>query len=192
MQPQGQPATNLEPSQSINRPRRTFAATIGIALVSLMSGARPSSASQSAPGPVALANSDGEAGVRALLGTFKRAWREFDHDTIVQALADQELMSVFDLGADDQAVTFRSKDDLVSFIVSLFDRMRRSGAKSRVIDLEEPDVFATDSMAVGTELCRVETTYPDGRRENTSFRMTTAMRRDVNGWRIFHWHVSQA
>jgi hypothetical protein len=129
--------------------------------------------------------------VKTLLHQMHHAWNERDVDFIRDVVAPDAFMGSFELTADEEPTVLNSRDELLSFVDTLFGEMERNGRRSEASPQVVHQARATSTFAICTEECDLVEYFADGSRHVLPHRATSAVRKGLDGWKFMHWHVSQ-
>jgi ketosteroid isomerase-like protein len=120
------------------------------------------------------------------------AWDKMDIAAVEGAIADDGFLATFEYTDNNEAVTLRSKGDLVAWLKKGFDDLKARKATTTAIPQTKMECRATETLAVCTEECDIIYTRADGMLEVSPHRGTSVMRKGPDGWKFTHWHVSEA
>ena len=120
------------------------------------------------------------------------AWDKMDMVAVEKAIADDGFLATFEYNDSNEAVTLRSKADLVTWLRKGFQDLKARDATTVAIPQSKMECRATDTLAVCTEECDIVYKRADGLLEVSPHRGTSVMRKGPQGWQFTHWHVSEA
>lgn len=135
-------------------------------------------------------NTSASAALAADYHKLHDAWNMLDVPALKRMLAGDDQLATFDLDPETyQPIKLQSKADMDRFTDRIFQTLKASGA---TVQNDHPRIAcrATDAVGVCTEECRVNVTFPDGRREVQLLRATAVATRQADGWKFIQWHMS--
>lgn len=139
----------------------------------------------------ALRDAQAEREIIALLHHLHGAFEQRDLAFVAGLLSNVDFLASFEIAPDGGPAIFSSRSDLLSYLHGVFDHY---GEGAELVIKTNPRVphtaLATKDFGVTVEQCVLDARLASGKTETLNMRGTTAFRREADGWKIVHWHVS--
>lgn len=138
-----------------------------------------------------LRNSAAEQQIISLLHQLHAAFENRDLEFIGNLISKHDFLASFEIAPDGGPMIVTSRAQMLSYLQTVFAHY---GSSAKVAIKTNPRVphtaIASNNFGVTVEQCVLDATLADGTPEKLNMRGTTAFRRESDGWKIVHWHVS--
>ena len=139
-----------------------------------------------------LRDSDAEEEILHVLHSLHSAFEREDLDYVSNLVSKRDFLACFEIDGEGEPTFVDSREHLLSFLSNMFESYGSSILSVKTNPRVPHAAIATSDFGVTIEQCDIETKLDSGDSEHKNLRGTTAFRREPDGWKIVHWHVSYA
>lgn len=138
-----------------------------------------------------LRNSTAEEQIIALLHQLHGAFENRDLQFIGNLISKADFLASFEIAPDGGPMIVTSREQMLAYLTKVFAHYGKSAQVAIKTNPRVPHTaIASNNFGVTVEQCVLDATLSDGTPEKLNMRGTTAFRREADGWKIVHWHVS--
>ncbi|MBL4671272.1 MAG: nuclear transport factor 2 family protein [Arenicella sp.] len=139
-----------------------------------------------------LRSADAEKEILHILHSLHSAFEREDLEYVSELVSKRDFLACFEIDNDGAPTFVESREHLLTFLSSMFKDYGSSVLSVKTDPRVPHAAIASENFGVTVEQCVIDTKLDTGEIESKNLRGTTAFRREADGWKIVHWHVSYA